>query len=166
MVGALGQVAGALFTLAAVIMALWQTYRANQAERRARQAADKARQRLLYRALLIEVRENRHLLANPPRGYSMFRLHRAAWEVARAELFGLPPKALELLQEAYQLASKVNDVVEANLAVGPQYPLIGDEYKQLTGKASERFELADQDLTDFLCGLGEPVRADGLREST
>lgn len=146
-IGAYGQWAAALTTLLAVCVALYQAWQA--ARDRCRE--ETRRTLSLYKALLMEIRENRLLLKDASPGWNYLRLHRNVWEVALSDIWGLPEAVSECLQNAYQLASQINAVVDAHLATAVNDRSIYDPgFKKLTGAATGLFAEADGQLTDFL----------------
>jgi hypothetical protein len=155
MAGAIGQWAGAIGTVAAVVVALYQTKRANKEQA----LAERRRKQVLYQALLMEIRENRRILLKPKIGLAKARLHRDAWVATRSEMGDLPIRAVTFLQESYQYASLINDVVTAALSheLGPEYSRLDGDYNKLTQLAGERFRLADRDLSAYLISQGVPI---------
>lgn len=161
---ALGQVAGALASAAAVFVALYQTYRATREQRlrldeaaRIREREAEERWRYLVQSLLAEIRENRRLLTTPFAGYAKGRLYREVWLSVRPELHRFSQSVALFLQDSYQYAALLNNVVDTALTTNPVLGLVDDTYNKVVHLASERFQLCDRDLTEYLISLGVEV---------
>lgn len=169
-VAAIGQWAGALASAAVAITAVIQTRRANQKEKEAVWAAEAARieqevqrRNYLLKGLYMEMQENKRLILDLTEAKAAKpHLHRESWVVAQPEVFVTDKPVAEICREAYRLATRLNDIARASLAIEPRYEnehqQLDKEYQKTVEEARKAFDGALQALRVFLEAHGVSLK--------